>query len=111
MGETNQSTTPSTLAALASPQPCGSHALGKRQRNDDNSSDATSTSTTANTKFLQRLIEKQNAEIQNLRVEKASKDSTIHNMTQNQEKLLHENKILKKAVALQQHRQNQSSTE
>ncbi len=85
--------------------------LGKRQRNEENSLDVTSTSTSANTIFLQRVIEKQNVEIQNLREEKASMDSTIRGMTENQEKLQHENKILKKAVALQQQRQNHASSE
>ena len=85
--------------------------LGKRQRNDDSSHDVTSTSTPANTKFLQRVIEKQNAEIQHLRQEKASMESTINNLTETQEKTLHENKILKKAVTVQQQRQNHALNE
>lgn len=109
--ETNQSTMSSTVTTFASPQTSGSHVLGKRQRNDDCSHDVASTSASTNAIFLQRVIEKQNAEVQNLREEKASMESTIRNMTENQEKLQHENKILKKAVTVQQQRQNHALTE
>lgn len=37
--------------------------------------------------------------------------SEISKLTESQEKTLHENKILKKAVALQQHRQNAANNE
>mmetsp|Transcript_4510 Transcript_4510/g.6618 ORF Transcript_4510/g.6618 Transcript_4510/m.6618 type:complete len:223 (-) Transcript_4510:131-799(-) len=110
--ETNQSTTPSTINTFATPQTGTSHALlGKRQRNDDYPQDVTSTSTSSSAIFLQRVIEKQNAEIQNLRQEKVSMESTIRNMTENQEKMQHENKILKKAVTVQQQRQTHALTE
>ena len=37
--------------------------------------------------------------------------SEINKLTETQEKILHENKILKKAVTLQQHRQNTANNE
>jgi hypothetical protein len=96
----NQSTSASPFSSFSSPQTSGSHGLGKRQRNDECSHEAASitTSANANTIFLQRVIEKQNAEIQNLRAEKSSMETTINNFTQAQEKTLHENKILKKKI-------------
>jgi hypothetical protein len=60
---------------------------------------------------MQKVVEKQNLEIQNLRNEKASMQLTIKSLSESQEKALHENKILKKAVTLQQQRQNQAVSE
>lgn len=111
--EMNQSASASPFSSFSSPQTGGSHGLGKRQRNDECSHETASITTSANANaiFLQRVIEKQNVEIQNLRAEKSSMESTINNFTQAQEKTLHENKILKKAVTVQQHRQNQALNE
>lgn len=120
----NQSavSSPSPFAAsFASPQSGGGHvtALGKRQRNDDCSHHASATSSAAtapassqaNTTFLQKVVEKQNAEIQSLREEKTQMQSTIHTLNESQERILHENKILKKAVTVQQQRQTHASNE
>ena len=83
--------------------------LGKRQRNEDYS--CTSPSTSTDSIFFQKTIEKQNAEILSLRQEKESMRSEINKLTETQDKTLHENKILKKAVALQQQRQNAANNE
>lgn len=110
--EMNHSTTTSPFNSF-SPQTGGNHGLGKRQRNmesDDFSEDVTN-NTTTNTILLQQVIEKQNIEIQSLRGEKASLESTINSLTESQEKALHENRILKKAVTFQQQRQNHNANE
>lgn len=84
--------------------------LGKRQRNEDYSCTSPTTSTN-NAIFFQKTIEKQNAEILSLRQEKESMRSELNKLTETQDKTLHENKILKKAVALQQQRQNVANNE
>ncbi len=84
--------------------------LGKRQRNEDSCVTPTPVAS-SNTFFLHKTIEKQNAEILSLRQEKDSMQSEINKLNETQEKTLHENKILKKAVALQQQRQNVANNE
>jgi hypothetical protein len=88
----------------------------KRQRNDEivHASDSPAMShsvPSAHTIHLQRVIEKQSADIQSLRNEKASMESNINELTSTHERTLHENRILKKAVTVQQQRQNHALSE
>lgn len=80
----------------------------KRKRYDDYSQEVPSAPVATNTVLLQKVIEKQNLEIQHLRDEKNSMESTMKSLNDSHEKAIHENKILKKAVTLQQQRQNQA---
>ena len=60
---------------------------------------------------LQRVVETQAAEIESLESDKASAESSINILKAEHEKVLNENKILKRAVAIQQERQNQTASE
>jgi chromosome segregation ATPase len=61
--------------------------------------------------LLHKIVERQNQEIQNLRNEKAAMEVSMKNLNESHDKVLHENKILKKAVTVQQQRQNQAINE
>ena len=60
---------------------------------------------------LQRVVETQAVEIESLKSDKASAESSINFLKAEHEKVLNENKILKRAVAIQQERQNQTASE
>jgi len=101
---------PSSFKNFSSPQ-TGISGM-KRSRHDEFVQDAASTSSSStHAKVLQKIIDKQSTEIQALRDEKSSMEHKINELTSTQEKTLHENRILKKAVTLQQQRQNHASVE
>lgn len=60
---------------------------------------------------LQAMVEQQAAEIQRLKSEKESVEASASQLSSQQQPILHENKILKRAVAIQQERQNQMTAE
>ncbi len=60
---------------------------------------------------LQQIVEQQAAEIQRLTSEKDSAQATVSQISSQHTKAEHENRILKRAVAIQQERQNQLSAE
>ncbi len=60
---------------------------------------------------LQHVVEQQAAEIQRLTSEKDSALRSASDLSSQHSKVEHENKILKRAVAIQQERQNQMSAE
>ena len=60
---------------------------------------------------LQRVVNTQAAEIDSLKSEKSSLETSMNNLKSEHDKVLSENKILKKAVTIQQERQNQAASE
>ena len=60
---------------------------------------------------LQVMVEQQAAEIQRLKTEKESVEASTSQLSSHQAKVEHENKILKRAVTIQQERQNQMTAE
>lgn len=60
---------------------------------------------------LRRLVEHQASEIERLKSEKDSVEESVNKLKPEHEKTLNENRILKKAVAIQQERQNQAANE
>jgi len=60
---------------------------------------------------FQKVAEVQAAEIQSLKDEKANLESNFNTLKSEHERVVHENKILKRAVTIQQERQNHASTE
>lgn len=60
---------------------------------------------------LQQMVEKQAAEIQRLKCEKESAHASASQLSSQHAKVEHENKILKRAVGIQQERQNQVTGE
>jgi len=60
---------------------------------------------------LQQVVEQQAAEIQRLKSEKESTHTLASQISSKHAKVEHENKILKRAVAIQQERQNQMTGE
>lgn len=60
---------------------------------------------------LQRLVDHQSFEIRRLKAEKLSTEDSLAKLKPELEKTLSENRILKRAVAIQQERQNQASNE
>jgi hypothetical protein len=60
---------------------------------------------------LMAMVEQQAAEIQRLKSEKESVEASVSQLSSHQAKVEHENKILKRAVAIQQERQNQMNAE
>ena len=60
---------------------------------------------------LRQMVESQAKEIENLKRERASTQSSFHSLKQEQERVVNENRILKRAVTIQQERQNQAAGE
>jgi len=60
---------------------------------------------------MQRVVDQQAAEIERLKSEKADIESTCSNLRSHCDKVVGENKILKRAVTIQQERQNQAMNE
>jgi hypothetical protein len=60
---------------------------------------------------LQKLVDSQSAEIQTLKSEKISLQNSFSALKGEHEKVVHENKTLKKAVLIQQERQNHAASE
>ena len=60
---------------------------------------------------LQRVVQSQAEEIESLKSDKADIESSLNRLRGEHEKVVNENKILKKAVTIQQERQNQASGE
>jgi chromosome segregation ATPase len=60
---------------------------------------------------LQRVISSQAAEIHGLKSEKQNLESSMNNFKSEHDKVLNENRILKRAVTIQQERQNQAASE
>mmetsp|Transcript_6472 Transcript_6472/g.9469 ORF Transcript_6472/g.9469 Transcript_6472/m.9469 type:complete len:208 (+) Transcript_6472:125-748(+) len=60
---------------------------------------------------LQSIIDRQNAEIQKLREEKATIETSYHQLSASNEKSQNENKVLKKVLAIKQQRQDQFVSE
>jgi GTP-sensing pleiotropic transcriptional regulator CodY len=60
---------------------------------------------------LQVMVEQQAAEIQRLKTEKEFVEASASQLSSHQAKVEHENKILKRAVTIQQERQNQMTAE
>lgn len=60
---------------------------------------------------LQSIIDRQNAEIQKLRDEKAAIETSCHELSASNEKSQNENKVLKKVLAIKQQRQDQFVSE
>ena len=60
---------------------------------------------------LNRIVQSQAEEIESLKSDKATIESSLNRLRGEHEKVLHENRILKKAVTIQQERQNQASSE
>ena len=57
------------------------------------------------------VVQEQAQEIASLKEDKATLESTIHELRSENEKIVNENTILKKAVTIQQERQNQAASE
>jgi hypothetical protein len=60
---------------------------------------------------LQRVVSSQAAEIDGLKSEKQNVESSMNNLKLDHDKVLNENRILKRAVTIQQERQNQAASE
>lgn len=60
---------------------------------------------------LQREVESQAEEIENLKSAKSDVESSFHGLKAEHEKTINENRILKRAVTIQQERQNQALSE
>lgn len=60
---------------------------------------------------LQRLVEHQASEIERLKTEKNAVESSATELKSSHDKAVNENKILKRAVTIQQERQKQASSE
>jgi DNA repair exonuclease SbcCD ATPase subunit len=60
---------------------------------------------------LQRVVSSQAAEIQTLKSEKSTLETSMNNLKTEHDRVLNENKILKRAVTIQQERQNQAVSE
>lgn len=60
---------------------------------------------------LNVVVQEQSQEIASLKQDKASLESTVHELRAENEKVVNENKILKKAVTIQQERQHHASSE
>ena len=58
----------------------------------------------------QKVIEEQAAEIDTLKSDKSNLETSLTALRSEHEKVVNENKILKKAVTIQQERQNQASS-
>eukprot|EP00980_Cylindrotheca_fusiformis_P004702 scaffold993_cov110-Cylindrotheca_fusiformis.AAC.12 len=71
----------------------------KRHRSDSTQND------------LQRVVNAQATEIQSLKSEKQNLESSMNGLKAEHEKVLNENRILKRAVTIQQERQNQAGSE
>lgn len=78
----------------------------KRQRSEENHAKSCSEK-----QFMQQTIERQTADIQRLTSEKSSVLNSYNELKINHEKIVNENKILKRAVTIQQERQNQAASE
>lgn len=75
----------------------------KRSRNDFSSAGGQQDPTV--------LVQEQAHEIASLKEDKATLESTVHQLRAENEKVVNENKILKKAVTIQQERQNHAASE
>jgi chromosome segregation ATPase len=60
---------------------------------------------------LQRVVSSQAGEIHGLKSEKQNLESSMNNLKSEHDKVLNENRILKRAVTIQQERQNQAASE
>lgn len=60
---------------------------------------------------LQKVAEAQAAEIERLKHDKANLESSLTSLKSENERVVHENKILKRAVTIQQERQHQAASE
>mmetsp|Transcript_35310 Transcript_35310/g.70201 ORF Transcript_35310/g.70201 Transcript_35310/m.70201 type:complete len:216 (-) Transcript_35310:144-791(-) len=60
---------------------------------------------------LQKVVESQASEIATLKHEKTNLESSLNSLRSEHDKVVHENRILKKAVTIQQERQNQAASE
>ena len=60
---------------------------------------------------IQRVVETQAEEIASLKNEKSNLESSLSNLKTEHEKVVNQNSILKKAVTIQQERQNQAASE
>lgn len=60
---------------------------------------------------LQRVVESQAADIDILKQEKSDLEGSLNNLKSEHERVVNENKILKKAVTIQQERQNHAVAE
>ena len=60
---------------------------------------------------LQKVAEVQAAEIQCLKLDKANLESNLNSLKSEHDRVVNENKILKRAVTIQQERQNHASSE
>jgi hypothetical protein len=60
---------------------------------------------------LQRVIDQQHAEMERLKSEKAAVDASYELLKRDHEKISNENRILKRAVTIQQERQNLAASE
>jgi len=60
---------------------------------------------------LQNIVHSQGAEIQSLKSEKAGLENSLNTLTTEHDRVLNENKTLKRAVIIQQERQNQALSE
>lgn len=56
-------------------------------------------------------MEEQAAEIENLKQEKSNLESNVGSLKSENERMVNDNKILKRAVTIQQERQNQAASE
>ena len=60
---------------------------------------------------LQKIVDSQAGEIERLKTNNASLENSLSNLQCDHDKVVNENKILKRAVTIQQERQNQASSE
>jgi len=56
-------------------------------------------------------VQEQAEEIENLKSERDGLQASLHSLKEDHEKVVNENRILKRAVTIQQERQNQAATE
>jgi len=95
---------PSTLVDTLSPTRSAS-AIWKRRRTEEISQG------TSQQQHLQRTIERQAADIESLKKEKSAVETSFTTLKSDHEKHQHENRILKRAITIQQERQNQAGRE
>jgi len=94
--------------ALASNRATVTGSSWKRQRSDDST---TKTHPSSAEKHVQQTIDRQTTDIQRLTSENSAVLHSLNELKVTHEKTVSENKILKRAVTIQQERQNQAATE
>lgn len=99
----------STIGLATSSLPAGGRSGWKRIRTDDRSIETPYPEKNQPQHPLQCVIERQAADIEHLSSEKLNVEKSYIELKASHEKIQNENKILKRAVTIQQERQNQAT--